>query len=145
MGSATRYVEVAAPVEKVYEYWRNLDNFPTIFSDVEKVAVQGKRSHWVVKGPAGKTVEWDAEITEEVQNERIAWRSIGDNPVDTSGVVRFDASGSSTKVTVALSYDPPAGKLGEIVAEIVRDPDEQLEVALDEFDRVVASGGLAAT
>lgn len=142
MGSATRYAEVAASVEKVYDYWKNFENFPEIFSDVEKVVVDGPRSHWVVKGPGGKSFEWDAEITEDVPNERISWRSVGDNQVDTSGVVRFDPGDAGrTKVTVALSYDPPAGKLGEVVAELFKDPDKQLETALDEFIRVVESEG----
>ena len=113
MGSATRYVEVEAPIAKVFAYWKNFENFPAMFSDVEKVIVEGNRSHWVVTGPAGKSVEWDAEITEDVPNERISWRSVGENQVNTSGVVRFDeASPGRTKVTVALSYEPPAGKLG---------------------------------
>ncbi len=105
--------------------------------------MDGPRSHWVVSGPAGKSVEWDAEITEEVRNERISWRSVGDNQVDTSGVVRFDPGDEgTTKLTIALSYDPPAGKLGEIVAELFKDPDVQLERGLEEFRRVVESGGL---
>lgn len=145
MGSATRYVEVNAPLEQVYAFWRNFENFPRLFSDVEKVVVDGDRSHWAVSGPAGTTVEWDAEITEEVPNDRISWRSVGDNQVDTSGVVRFDpGEAGTTKVTVALSYDPPAGKLGEIVAEVFKDPDKQLEVAMDEFARVVESGELTS-
>ncbi|MDQ3646098.1 MAG: SRPBCC family protein [Actinomycetota bacterium] len=143
MGSATRYAEVNAPVAEVYAYWKNFENFPAMFSDVEKVVVDGTTSHWVVSGPAGKSVEWDAEVTEDVPNERIAWRSVGENTVDTSGVVRFDEGvGDATKVTVALSYDPPAGKLGEIVAEVLKDPDGQLERALQEFSRIVESGGL---
>lgn len=142
MGSATRYAEVAAPVDQVYAYWKNFENFPAIFSDVEKVIVEGQNSHWVVKGPAGKTVEWDARVSEDVPNERIAWESVGDSEVNTSGVVRFDEAGGGTKVTIALSYDPPGGKVGEVVAEILKDPDKQLEVALDEFRKVVEAGGI---
>jgi uncharacterized membrane protein len=145
MGSATHYAEVQAPVERVYAYWRNFENFPTMFSDVEKVVGDGDRSHWVVKGPAGKSVEWDAEIEEDVPNERIAWKSVGDNQVDTSGVVRFDRGAPGvTKVTVALSYDPPAGKLGEIVAELFKDPDAQIERALDQFRNLVETGALGS-
>ncbi|MFN2526560.1 MAG: SRPBCC family protein [Actinomycetota bacterium] len=142
MGSANRYAEVNAPVEKVYTYWKNFENFPAIFTDVDKVIVDGENSHWVVKGPAGKTVEWDARITEDVANERIAWESVGDSQVNTSGVVRFDPAGAGTKLTVALSYDPPGGKVGEIVAEVIKDPDDQLEVALDEFRKLVEAGAV---
>jgi uncharacterized membrane protein len=145
MGSATHYAEVQAPVEKVYRYWRDFENFPTMFSDVEKVTAEGTRSHWVVSGPAGKSVEWDAEIEEDIPNERIAWKSMGDNQVDTSGVVRFDrGTTGSTKITVALSYDPPAGKLGEIVAELFKDPDGQVERALDQFKGLVETGALGS-
>ena len=116
MGSATRYKEVHV-------------TGPTT-------------SHWVVAGPFGRTVEWDAEITEDIPNQRIAWRSLGDADVDNAGAVRFDDRGGTTNIEVALEYHPPAGKAGELVAELVKDPDKQVERAVEGFRKVVQAGSL---
>jgi uncharacterized membrane protein len=143
MGSAAMYFEVEAPVEHVYAYWRDFSHFPSFMPDVEEVQVTGPTtSHWVVSGPLGKTVEWDAEITEDVPNQRIAWRSVGDADVANAGAVRFDDRGDATGIEVSLEYDPPAGKAGELVAELLKDPDRQVERAVESFRGVVGTGGL---
>jgi uncharacterized membrane protein len=97
-----------------------------------------------VAGPFGKTVEWDAEITEDIPNQRIAWRSVGDADVDNAGAVRFDDRDGRTDIEVSLEYNPPAGKAGELVAELFKDPDKQVERAAEHFRKVVQTGGLGA-
>jgi len=93
-----------------------------------------KLTHWKVERPAGKTAEWDAEITEDVPNEKIAWRSTEGSKVETNGVVRFDARDAQTHVEVALDYRPPAGAAGELVAKLWGDdPSSQVKDALDRF------------
>ena len=145
MGSAAQYFEVAAPVEQVYAYWRDFSHFPAFMPDVEEVTVTGPTtSHWKVSGPLGKSVEWDAEITEDVPNQRIAWTSIGDSQVDNAGAVRFDDRGGTTNIEVSLAYHPPAGKAGELVAELFKDPDKQVQRAVENFRLVVERGGLGA-
>ena len=99
-------------------------------------------SHWKVSGPLGKSVEWDAEIVEDIPNQRIAWKSVGDADVDNAGAVRFDDRGATTNIEVSLEYNPPGGKAGELVAELVKDPDKQVRRAIDGFRRVVESGRL---
>ncbi|HKG15291.1 MAG TPA: SRPBCC family protein, partial [Pyrinomonadaceae bacterium] len=65
------------PPQELYQYWRNFENLPNIMHHLESVKVKGEgRSHWVAKAPAGTSVEWDAEITEDRPNELIAWRSL---------------------------------------------------------------------
>jgi uncharacterized membrane protein len=143
MGSAAQYFEVEAPVEQVYAYWRDFSNFPSFMPDVEEVTVTGPTtSHWKVSGPLGKSVEWDAEIVEDIPDERIAWRSVGDADVDNAGAVRFDSRGGTTNIEVSIEYDPPGGKAGELVAELVKDPDKQVQRAVDGFRQVVESGRL---
>jgi uncharacterized membrane protein len=145
MGSATKYFEVQAPVEQVYAYWRDFSHFPSFMPDVEKVHVTSPTiSHWVVAGPFGKTVEWDALITEDILNQRIAWTTVGDADVNNSGAVRFDNRGDTTGIEVSLEYRPPAGKAGELVAELFKDPDKQVERAAESFRKVVEAGGLGA-
>jgi len=95
-------------------------------------------------GPLGKSVEWDAEIVEDVPNQRIAWRSVGEADVDNAGVVRFDDRGGRTNIEVSLGYNPPGGKAGELVAELFKDPDKQIQRAVENFRLVVERGGLGA-
>lgn len=143
MGSAARYFQVEAPVERVYAYWRDFSHFPSFMPDVEEVQVTGPTtSHWVVSGPLGKTVEWDAEITEDIPNQRIAWRSVGDADVANAGAVRFDDHGDATGIEVSLEYDPPAGKAGELAAELLKDPDRQVGRAVESFRGVVGTRSL---
>jgi len=108
VGSAAQYFEVEAPVAQVYAYWRDFSNFPAFMPDVQEVTVPGPTtSHWKVSGPLGKSVEWDAEIVEDLPNQRIAWRSVGDADVQNAGAVRFDDRGATTNIEVSLEYDPP--------------------------------------
>jgi uncharacterized membrane protein len=112
VGSAAQYFEVEAPVAQVYAYWRDFSNFPAFMPDVQEVTVTGPTtSHWKVSGPLGKSVEWDAEIVEDLPNQRIAWRSVGDADVQNAGAVRFDDRGATTNIEVSLEYHPPGGRL----------------------------------
>jgi uncharacterized membrane protein len=137
MGTAAHYLEIDAPADKAYAWWRGLTNLPSVMPDVESITAAGPDStttHWKVSGPLGKTVEWDARITEDVPKEKIAWASIGgDNTVATSGAVRFDDHGDTTGVEVALTYDPPAGVVGEVVATLFADPQTKVERAVQAF------------
>jgi uncharacterized membrane protein len=116
--------------------------------DVEEVTVTGPTtSHWKVSGPLGKSVEWDAEIVEDIPNQRIAWKSVGDADVGNADVgnadaVRFDDRSGRTNIEVSLECDPPCGKAGELVAELVKDPDKQVQRVVDGFRQVVEAGRL---
>src|SRR5213082_3253037 len=93
--------------EDLYQFWRNFENLPRFMDHLESVQVTGDgRSHWKAKAPAGATVEWDAETTEDRPNELIAWRSTEDADVSNAGVVRFvPAPGArGTEIHVDLRY-----------------------------------------
>lgn len=142
MAAIAKYTTVPAPVEKVYSYWRDFTNFPHFMPHVKEVApVAGDDSltHWKVDGPLGIDAEWDARITEDVPNEKIAWASVKGSRVANSGVVRFDDRDGHTDVEVALEYEPPAGAAGEIVARMFENPEAQVEDALERFKKVVAT------
>jgi len=97
-----RNVLINRPVHEVYQFWRNFDNLPRFMQHVKSVRViDDKKSHWVVDGPAGKDVEWDAEIIEEVPGERIAWRSIGNADVALieMGPISDPATGAATRIS----------------------------------------------
>lgn len=152
MGTVAHYLEVEAPADQCYAWWRGLTNLPQILPDVEEVTPKDGTTHlthWKVHGPLGKTVEWDARIVEDVPNTRIAWASEDSSGLDVknSGAVRFDDHGGTTGVEVSLAYDPPAGVLGDAVAKIFADPQDKVERALQAFKSTIeaATPGGGAT
>ena len=105
-----------------------------------------KRSHWVACGPAGYTVEWDAEIINDEPNALIAWRSLEGSDVDHAGSVRFvpapgGAGDRGTEVKVVMDYIPPAGRLGALIAKLFgEEPQQQIQEDLRKFKRIMETG-----
>lgn len=143
-GHVARSVTIRQPVESVYGFWRNFENLPRFMAHLESVRVTGEReSHWVAKGPAGTTVEWDAETLEDRPHELIVWRSLPGASVPNSGQVRFQraAGNRGTEVHVELRYDPPAGKLGALVAKLFgEEPSQQVAGDLRRLKQVLETG-----
>lgn len=138
MSSVSDYIEVDAPVARCYQYWRDFSNFPEMFEDVRDVSPTGSDTYrWKVDGPLGKAVEWEARITEDVPNEKIAWLSTGEGNIETAGNVKFEDKGGRTAITVALKYEPPGGTAGEIAAKLTtNDPEKQVRRALEGFKEI---------
>ncbi|HVM14643.1 MAG TPA: SRPBCC family protein, partial [Egibacteraceae bacterium] len=142
---ARRAMTVRRPPEEVYRYWRDFSNLPTFMAHLQAVEVHdgGSRSHWVARAPAGTTVEWDAEITEDVPGEVIAWRSVEGADVPNRGSVRFASAPADqgTEVHVELHYDPPGGAVGAAVAKLFGEaPDVQLADDLRRCKQVLETG-----
>lgn len=140
-------ITINASPDAVYAAWRNLEQLPRFMYHLKSVTTtDDRRSHWVAKAPAGTTVEWDAEITDDVPGERIAWRSTGDASVESSGSVRFAAApgGQGTEVYVEVSYSPPGGILGSAVAKLFgEEPNQQISDDLRRFKQIVETGEIA--
>ncbi|HTV01558.1 MAG TPA: SRPBCC family protein [Luteitalea sp.] len=120
---------VSRPAEEVYRFWRNYDNLSRFLEHVERVDdLGGGRSHWVVRGPANTTYEWDAEIINDEPGERLAWKSVGDADVVSAGSVVFRRLGSEqTQIAVHFQYAPPGGALGRgLAAMLGQDPTTQV-------------------
>jgi uncharacterized membrane protein len=98
-------IEVDAPVRVVYNQWTQFEEFPEFMEGVEEVRqIDDKRLHWVAE-IAGRRHEWDAEIQEQIPDEKIAWRSI--SGMQNTGLVRFEKTGENrTGVHVTISYEP---------------------------------------
>jgi uncharacterized membrane protein len=130
--------------EELYNFWLNFENLPRFMNHLQEVRVTGDgRSHWVAKGPAGTSVEWDAESYNLKENELIAWRSLEGSQVDNAGSVHFNPApgGSGTEVRVVLKYDPPAGVLGSWVAKLFGEaPEQQVEEDLRRFKQLMETG-----
>ena len=140
----TAATTVRKPVPEVYAFWRRLENLPTFMTHLDEVRPTGERtSHWVAGAPFGRTVEWDAEITEEVPDQRIEWRSTPGADVANAGKVWFTPAPDkvSTEVHVLLVYDIPGGALGKAVAEYFgEEPHQQLDDDLRRFKQVLETG-----
>ena len=135
--------------EDLYKHWRKFSNFPSFMKHVKSVEIIGEcRSHWVVAGPLGTIVQWDAEITEDQPNERLAWRSVEGSDVDHSGRVRFEQApgGRGTMMTVEMQYGPPGGTLGSAVsAWFGEDPNQSIKMDLRRFKQVMETGEVITT
>ncbi|MHB1222732.1 MAG: SRPBCC family protein [Gemmatimonadaceae bacterium] len=150
-----RSVTIARPRAELYRFWRDLENLPRIMRNVESVTVLNqRRSHWTARGPAGRSVEWDAVINNERENELIGWKSVPGTDVPNAGSVRFTdaADGTGTEVQVTLEYVAPGGSVGAAVARLFGDdPGRQIEQdlrvfkeSMESIERGSAVGGPAA-
>jgi uncharacterized membrane protein len=137
-------IEVQAPPQDVFQYWSNFQNFSEVMRNVEEVRMTGPdTSHWRVKGPLGKTVEFDARTTEASLERGIAWESV-EGEVDTSGQVRFEEVATGrTRIDVTMNYaDPPGGRIGELAAEVISNPEREMREDLENFAERVERGEL---
>jgi len=142
-------VTVGKPRAEVYRLWRDLENLPHFMKNVECVKqLDDRRSHWVVSAPAGRTVEWQAEIINEIENELIGFRSLEGSSVELAGSVQFkDAPvGRGTEVIVEVQYVAPAGILGAFAAKMWgKEPSQQINEDLRRFKQMVEAGEILTT
>ena len=138
-------VEVQASVGDIFAYWSDFENFSNFMQNVEEVRMTGEdTSHWRVKGPLGKSVEFEARTTEMDPNRGIGWNTV-EGEVMTSGEVRFEEiQPDRTRVEVTMNYaDPPGGKAGEVVADALSNPEREMREDLQNFVRLVERGEVA--
>ena len=129
---------------EVYALWRDFEGFPDFMAHLEEVRATGQTtSHWKARGPLGMTVEWDAEITDDVPGERIAWRSQEGSKIDNSGSVRFVTAPADqgTELHVDMRYSPPGGAVGATIAKMSgEEPGIQLKDDLRRFKAIAETG-----
>jgi uncharacterized membrane protein len=143
-------ITINRPRAEVYRFWRDLANLSRFVDHVDSVRATGNgaNSHWIVKAPGGKTVEWDAEIISEVENERIAWRSLEGSDIPNAGSVLFsDADGDrGTEVRVELQYNPPFGAVGAVAARLLnQSPAKQIHEDLLRLKAALEAGVFPST
>ncbi|MCF4967736.1 SRPBCC family protein [Nostoc sp. CMAA1605] len=142
-------VTINKPAEELYRYWHNFDNLPTFMKHLKSVKVYNeKRSHWIANAPLGNSIEWDADILEDRENEFISWASVEGADVENSGFVRFQAAPGNrgTEVKVVLEYNPPGGTLTAIFAKLFgEEPKQQIGDELRRFKMLMEAGEIATT
>ena len=133
--------------EELYAFWHDFKNLPLFMKNLDSVTVLDEStSHWVAKGIGGAKFEWDAEIYNEKDNELIAWRSLENADVVNAGSVRFETApnGRGTYVRVAVNYNPPAGKLGATLAQILgAEPKQLIKEDLRRLKQIMEAGEIA--
>jgi uncharacterized membrane protein len=142
-------VTINRPPEELYRFWRNFENLPRVMYHLESVHVTSNgQSHWLAKGPAGKLIKWQAEITEDRPNQLIAWRTLPGSQVDHTGKVEFEPAtgGRGTVVRAEIKYKSPGGLFGATVAKLFRrEPGQELHDSLRYFRQLMETGVIPTT
>ncbi|MFY9608842.1 MAG: SRPBCC family protein [Blastocatellia bacterium] len=136
-------INIAAPVEEVFDFWSHHEKFPQFMSNVREVRkLDEGKYHWVVAGPAGVSVEWDAEITKLVPNQLIAFKSLPGSAIEQRGLIHFTATAEGdTSVDIKMSYNPPAGAIGHLVAMLFgADPKREMDEDLMRMKSFIETG-----
>jgi uncharacterized membrane protein len=135
-------IYIQAPPETIFDIWADYGNFPNFMSHVLEVRDLGQqRTHWVIKGPADMPIEWDAVMTESTRPTTLAWKSEPGAAIENTGLIRFEPSGTGTRVTIRLSYHPPAGTAGQGIAVLLgADPKRELDDDLMRMKHFIESG-----
>ena len=130
-------VEVQVPVHTAYNQWTQFEEFPRFMPGVKEVKqLDDTHVHWHAE-IWGKDKEWDAEITEQVPDRKIAWRSIsGDAP--NAGEVRFEPVGPDrTRIHLAMAYEPQGAV--ENVGDALGLLNARVQATVEDFKKFIES------
>ncbi len=135
--------------EDCYRFWRDFQNFPNFMQHVDEVRMlDATRSHWKVRAPLGRQVEWTAELVSDVPAQQLGWRTLDDAAIAHAGVVRFapGTGGRGTRVQVDLDYAAPLGKAGMRLAQwLGEEPSLQVAQDLRRFKQLIETGEIPTT
>ncbi len=138
MATIERSIDVDAPVRAVYDRWTQFETFPAFMEGVDEVRqLDDRHLHWVAS-PGGKTHEWDAEITEQHPDHRIAWRAT--DGTRNAGVVTFHRlDAERTRVMVQIDWEPEG--LVEKAGAAVNADERRVGADLERFKELVEGRG----
>ena len=143
-----RTVTINRPRAELYAFWRDFRNLARFLENIERVDISDdRRSHWVIKAPAGRTVEWDSQITEDEPDRLIAWESVAGDIKNTGRIEFSDAApGRGTLVNATIVYDPPAGEIGKLIATLFqKEPKLQARRDLRRFKQLMETGEISTS
>jgi len=143
-----RGVTVRKPPEEVYRFWRDFRNLARFMSHVLDVReIDDRRSHWVIRGPAGRRLEWDSELISDEPGSLISWRTLPGADVVSAGSVRFKRTArGTTEVLLHLQYEPPGGSAAKWILTLLgQDPDSHVREDLRRLKQLLEAGELPST
>ena len=139
-----QFLTINRTPQQVYDFWRNQENLPRFLRHIESVQMTGEQSsHWKARGPAGTSLEWDAEMVEDYPGQLILWRSVGDADLPNEGSVEFREApdGRGTEVKLTIRYYPPGGAAGKIAARLADTiTARQIEEDLKRLKQILETG-----
>jgi uncharacterized membrane protein len=137
-------ITVNRPVEEVYQFWKNPQNFSRFMGQIDSVrAAGGGLTHWKAKAPAGLTVEWDAITVDDRPNESISWKSVDTSEIHNTGTVRFTKAPGDrgTEVHLEVEFQPKGGAVGaKLTKFFAMIPKMQLQIDLRRFKQIIELG-----
>lgn len=143
-------ITVNRPRSELFRIWRNFENLPRFMTHLDSVQVDkegdNRFSHWKAKGPLGREIQWKSEVTEDRENELLAWRSLPRSTVESMGRVEFEDApgGRGTIVQVSMQYNPPGGSVGAAFAKLLgEEPALQVRDDLRHFKQMMEAGEIA--
>jgi uncharacterized membrane protein len=140
-------IVIDRPASELYDFWHDFENLPAISDILESVEVLDvTRSRWTVAAPGEIPIHWEADITKDIRNEMIGWRSVEGSMIETAGYVKFEAAPGErgTLVRVALEYNVPAGRVGAAFATLFgKRPGAHVEEMLRRFKQLMETGEVA--
>lgn len=146
---SVRAVLINRSRDDLYACWRDFRNLPSFMTTLKDVRVSDARhSTWTVEGPGGGDIELASEITEDRPGEYIAWRAAEGSDIDHEGWIEFrdNPFGRGTEVRLFISYDPPAGVVGKVVAKVLqREPRVQARRELRRFKQLMETGEVSTS
>lgn len=140
MSNLTKSIDVDVPMRTAYDQWTQFEDFPDFMDGVKSVTqIDDTHLHWVAE-VGGVEKEWDAEVSEQHPDERVAWHSTGG--AKNAGVVTFHRiDDDTTRVTLQIDVDPdgPIETVGDWLGVL----DRQVEGDLDRFKVFIESRAAA--
>jgi uncharacterized membrane protein len=143
-----RSMTIERSPEELYRFWRNVEHAPSYMQCIRLVKVIDKtKSHWVGVTAGGATIEWDSEITEDIPNRLIAWRTIGRAPIGVGGRITFTPAPADkgTVATVEMEFSSKGSILGEPVEMLIAHlPEREVRETLRRFKELMEAGEIPA-
>jgi uncharacterized membrane protein len=142
-------IAINRPADELFRFFRELENLPRVMSHLQSVrAEDASRSRWVASLPGDKPLEWETEITQELPNELLAWRSLEGSPMSHSGFVHFRAlpEGRGTMVSLKLELDAREGSLAAGITKLFGEvPELVIGEDLRKLKQLMETGEIAST
>lgn len=148
-GPIGRTVTINKPSRELYDFWRDFNNLPRFMDNVRSVELlDGKRSRWTIKAPAGTAVTLVNRIVADEPGRLIAWESEEESDIVNRGRIEFidAAPGRGTMVRATIEYHPPAGTVGKLAAKLLqREPAVQARRDLRRFKQLMETGEVTSS
>jgi uncharacterized membrane protein len=142
----TAVVTIGRSPQELYDFWRDFSNLARVMENIESIETPDRqRSVWSVKAPGGRTVQWEAVVTEDQPGKVIGWESVEGSEIRSSGRVEFqEVPGRGSVVRAVIAYDPPGSVVGQLLAKLFqREPAIQARRDLRRFKQYMETGEIS--